>query len=239
MRTVALLALLCAALPAVGQVTPDAVVLPLYDKPLTFRSKVQPTYPPEARHAHVEGTVLLHVLIGEDGHMQSVQPFFGPEMLRDAAVEVVRQWVYEPYVTNGMVHPVSTDIAVDYSFTPIWPKGVERMSQQYAPGSFSAASVPRNGVDYNAKFTVTKASDAYRVLEQQNQTSSFILVKGQVNLDGHLSEPQLEGGNALLLDVFSRITANSRFRLKVEQGQVVPYEIHLRYEFQRSDSSAD
>jgi TonB family protein len=53
---------------------------------------VPPIYPQEARSAHVTGTVVLHVIIGQDGSVQAVSYVSGPALLSGAAADAVRQW---------------------------------------------------------------------------------------------------------------------------------------------------
>jgi D-alanyl-D-alanine endopeptidase (penicillin-binding protein 7) len=62
----------------------------------TIVSKVNPTYPAEAKKDKIEGLVLLEVKIEKSGEVSSVKAVKGPEVLRDAAASAVRQWRYEP-----------------------------------------------------------------------------------------------------------------------------------------------
>ena len=79
-----------------------------------LRYKVDPTYPPEARAAHVKGTVRLHVVLGVDGAPMIVEAVSGDPALVNSAVEAVRQWRYEPTTLNGA--PVEVDTAIDVVF---------------------------------------------------------------------------------------------------------------------------
>ena len=58
--------------------------------------RVEPNYPPDARDQHLEGTVVLNVEIGEDGHVSKAVVASGNPLLASAAVQAVRQWQYEP-----------------------------------------------------------------------------------------------------------------------------------------------
>jgi TonB family protein len=58
--------------------------------------KVNPVYPADAKTKHIEGTVLLDVLISAAGDVADAKPTKGPEELREAAASAVRQWKYEP-----------------------------------------------------------------------------------------------------------------------------------------------
>jgi TonB family protein len=78
--------------------------------------QVPPTYPPDARHRRASGTVLLHALIGKDGHIHSLTPLTVPDPdLALAAIAAVRQWTYKPYLLNGEPVEVETTITVNFN----------------------------------------------------------------------------------------------------------------------------
>ena len=77
--------------------------------------KVQPTYPPLARTARVQGSVLLAAVIGKDGTIQNLHVISGHPLLTQAALEAVRQRRYRPYILNG--EPVEVDTQVTVNFT--------------------------------------------------------------------------------------------------------------------------
>ena len=63
--------------------------------------KVAPAYPPEARGAHVSGKVTVQVTISEEGRVIEAIAIGGPELLRDAAVQAAKQWVFKPTKLDG------------------------------------------------------------------------------------------------------------------------------------------
>ncbi len=78
-------------------------------------TKVQPVYPSDAKSAHITGSVIMHAIIGTDGAISSLEVISGPAELRDSALEAVRQWIYKPYLLNGVPTEVDTTITVNYS----------------------------------------------------------------------------------------------------------------------------
>jgi protein TonB len=75
---------------------------------------VLPLYPDMAREAGVEGTVLLRVLVGRDGHVKDVHVDRSIPLLDDAATDAVRQWVFTPALATG--HPVAVWVSVPIRF---------------------------------------------------------------------------------------------------------------------------
>jgi protein TonB len=77
--------------------------------------KVTPTYPPLARQARIQGTVVLRAVISKDGSIEGLTLVSGHPMLVQSALEAVRQWKYKPYLLNG--EPVEVDTEVQVNFT--------------------------------------------------------------------------------------------------------------------------
>ena len=77
--------------------------------------RVQPNYPPLARQARIQGTVILQAEISKEGTIQNLQLISGHPMLAPAAIEAVKQWRYKPYLLNG--EPVAVDTQVVVNFT--------------------------------------------------------------------------------------------------------------------------
>ena len=77
--------------------------------------KVQPNYPADAGGAHIQGRVLLSVLIGKDGSVENVRLVSGHPLLAPAAIDAVKQWKYRPYLLNGS--PVEVDTQATINFT--------------------------------------------------------------------------------------------------------------------------
>ena len=80
----------------------------------TILKKISPVYPPLARLAHIEGTVILHAIIAEDGTVESLEAISGPRLLQGAAADGVKQWVYKPYLVDGKPRKVDTKITVNF-----------------------------------------------------------------------------------------------------------------------------
>jgi protein TonB len=62
--------------------------------------------------------VKLHATIGKDGTVQNLVVVSGHPLLVPAAVEAVKQWVYEPTVINSEPVALETDIDVTFSLPP-------------------------------------------------------------------------------------------------------------------------
>jgi protein TonB len=77
--------------------------------------RIQPNYPPLARQARIQGTVVLHAVISKEGAIENLTLVSGHPMLAPAAIDAVKQWRYKPYLLNG--EPVEVDTEVQVNFT--------------------------------------------------------------------------------------------------------------------------
>jgi periplasmic protein TonB len=101
------------AVPKVA--TPQRVRVSLGVSQGLLIKKVQPNYPPLARQARIQGTVLLQAEISKDGTIENLRLINGHPMLAPAATEAVKQWRYKPYMLNG--EPVAVETQVQVNFT--------------------------------------------------------------------------------------------------------------------------
>src|SRR5580698_4857305 len=77
--------------------------------------KVNPNYPPLARQARIQGSVLLQAEISKTGDIQNLRLISGHPMLAPSAIEAVKQWKYKPYILNGEPVEVETQITVNFT----------------------------------------------------------------------------------------------------------------------------
>ena len=75
-----------------------------------------PHYPEEARHARVQGVVILQTIIDKLGNVTDVKVLKGlPSGLTEAAVEAVSSWRFKPATLEG--EPVAVYYLVTVSFS--------------------------------------------------------------------------------------------------------------------------
>jgi periplasmic protein TonB len=75
---------------------------------------VAPRYPAIARDGHVEGIVILDVIIDERGDVTSTRVLRSVVLLDQAAVEAVRQWKFTPARLNGEAIPIVMTVTVSF-----------------------------------------------------------------------------------------------------------------------------
>lgn len=76
--------------------------------------RVIPVYPALAKQARISGTVRLQGVISREGRVVNLQVLAGHPLLVSAALEAVRQWVYQPTLLNQQ--PVEVIAPIDVHF---------------------------------------------------------------------------------------------------------------------------
>jgi len=75
----------------------------------------RPVYPIEAKKAGITGAVKMNAIIGKDGNILDLALISGHPLLAPAAMDAVKQWVYQPTLLDG--RPVEVVTVVEVNFT--------------------------------------------------------------------------------------------------------------------------
>jgi len=75
---------------------------------------VDPVYPAEARKKHVSGDVFLKILTNKQGHVVDAVIVKGDPMLAQAAMDAVKQWLFQQYLLDGDPIEVETTAVVSF-----------------------------------------------------------------------------------------------------------------------------
>jgi len=80
-------------------------------------SQAPPHYPPDARAARIQGTVVMKALINQAGEVVNLELISGHPMLAPAAMDAVKQWKYKPYLLKGNPVQVETQVTVNFTLS--------------------------------------------------------------------------------------------------------------------------
>ncbi len=96
-------------------------------KPPQLIKRVRPVYPEMARQAGVEGTVILEVTTDIYGRVANIRVLKSVPLLDQAAIDAVKQWIYEPLIIDGQPKGVIFTVTVDFKLREEEKKKVEVM----------------------------------------------------------------------------------------------------------------
>jgi protein TonB len=83
-------------------------------RPIT---RVEPVYPDLAAQAHVQGMVILEVLVDSEGVPSDMNVLRSVPLLESAAIEAVRQWRWNPYRILEKPVPFWVTVTVNFRLT--------------------------------------------------------------------------------------------------------------------------
>jgi periplasmic protein TonB len=98
--------------PIVRSVPAGPVRLPSSVVAARLIQKTLPFYPPIAKAAGVQGTVVLQATISKVGTVENLRAVSGPPMLQQSALDAVKTWRYQPYELNGQPFEIETTVNV-------------------------------------------------------------------------------------------------------------------------------
>ena len=76
--------------------------------------KIDPKYPELAKRTGIQGAVVVRAIIDREGNVTTASVASGPQQLRGAAVDAIRQWRYQPYILSGVPVEIETTITVNF-----------------------------------------------------------------------------------------------------------------------------
>ena len=76
--------------------------------------KVPAVYPPAARQAHIEGIVVLTIVVDEKGYVEQVKPVSGPVVLARSAEDSLRQWRFRPILVDGKPAKIESQVSLNF-----------------------------------------------------------------------------------------------------------------------------
>jgi len=214
--------------------------------------KVNPVYPPLARQARIQGTVILKIVINKSGIVQSLQLVKGHPMLAPAAFEAIRQWKYQPYLSNGEAVEVETNVQVNFVLGP----------KPEADGT--AGDVPRGlppGAVASAKTTDTQSPtdsgtpkrvrvsesimqgllihkvDPVPPAEPGMHIQGSVVLKAVIDKSGNIQELQLVSGHPMLVPAALEAARQWKYQPYLLNGDPVEVETIVHVDFAKPKSN--
>jgi TonB family protein len=94
-------------------------------------------YPEQARQARIQGTVIVQITVGTDGRVSNARVIRSIPMLDQAALDAVKQWVYDP---SAIKAPVTLTVSVPFGVNAP-PAAAVQPTQPTQPSQTSEAPV--------------------------------------------------------------------------------------------------
>jgi len=205
-------------------------------------TKVAPVYPALARQAHIQGTVILKVMINKSGDVESMQLFSGHPILAPAAIEAVKQWKYKPFLLNGEPVDVETNVTVNFTLADKPPvEGVVGDNPGGGPPDEKGGVAPETPADathpaapqrvrvsqgVSQVLLVHKVPPQYPPDAKDQRIQGVVLMKVNIDKEGNVSNIQLISGHPSLAP--AAIDAVKQWQYKPYQLNGTPVEVETQ-----------
>ena len=213
--------------------------------------KVNPVYPPLARQARIQGTVILKIVISKSGNVQNLQLVKGHPMLAPAAFEAVRQWKYQPYLLNGEPVEVETNVQVNFV---LGPKPTAGGIAGDAPGGLPPGDIgsvrttdpqsppdPRTPKRVRVSESVMQALLIHKVdpvppTEPGMNIPGSVVLKAVIDKSGNIQELQLVSGHPMLVPAAIEAAKQRKYQPFLLNGDPVEVETTMHLDFAKPKS---
>ncbi|HME37197.1 MAG TPA: energy transducer TonB [Candidatus Sulfotelmatobacter sp.] len=211
--------------------------------------RVAPVYPPLARQARIQGTVILKVRISKSGDVVNLQLVSGHPMLAPAAIEAVKQWKYSPYLLNGDPVEVETNVAVNFTISdkpaPASGDAPEGAKASESGGGFSGiisphleqaptSTVPQrirvsSGVAHG--LLVSKVNPQYPEEARQQRIQGVVILQAIIDKEGNVANLQLISGHPILAPAAMEAVKQWKYRPYLLNGTAVVVDTQVQVNF--------
>ncbi|HEX7502379.1 MAG TPA: energy transducer TonB [Acidobacteriota bacterium] len=79
--------------------------------------QVSPEYPPDAFNARIQAVVIVEAMTDIYGRVTRARIISGQPVFNEAALAAVRQWLYEPYIVDGIPRPIYFTVSITFGLT--------------------------------------------------------------------------------------------------------------------------
>ena len=207
--------------------------------------RVNPTYPPLARQARIQGTVILKVQIGKSGDVENVELVSGHPMLAPAAIEAVKQWKYKTYLLNGEPIAVETHVQVSFMLSDKPPADGSAGDAPAGPpqggiaGTVDAATTPLPPPPQRVRISsgvmqgllTKRVNPAYPSDARDQRIQGVVLLTVIIDKEGNVSTADLISGHPLLAPAAIDAVRQWKYKPYLLNGQAVEIETQVQVNF--------
>ncbi len=184
-----------------------------------LQSRVDPVYPPLARQARIQGTVILKINVSKTGDVEHVEIVSGHPLLAPAAIEAVKQWKYKPFLLNGEPAEVETQVQVNFTLAENppaqgvagdQPGGIPDGQMDSVRGGIAPSTPDNNGpqptIPQRArvssgvaqKLLVQKVNPTYPTIAKDQHIQGVVILQVIIDKEGIVQKVELISGHPLL-----------------------------------------
>jgi TonB family protein len=211
---------------------------------------VDPVYPAPALQTHVQGTVILSVVINSSGDVDGVAQITGPPMLVEAATEAVKQWKYRPYLLNGEAVEVQTTVRLSFALSgdddargsvtdaPVEASTGGDVTGVIAPAPATGALVPKRirvSSGLESGMLLSKVQPQYPADAKEARIQGVVVLQATIDKEGNIAQLELISGHPMLAPAAIEAVRQWKYRPYLLNGDPVEVETQIQVNFTLSE----
>lgn len=211
---------------------------------------IDPIYPPLALQTHVQGPVILTVVVSPSGDVENLAPITGQPMLVEAATEAVKQWRYRPYLLNGEAVEVQTTVRLNFALAgdddargSVTDAPVQASIGGDVIGVIGAAPAPggptpkrvRVSSGIESGLLVTKVNPEYPADAREARIQGVVVLQATVDKEGNIAQLELVSGHPMLAPAAIEAVRQWKYRPYLLNGDPVQVETQIQVNFTLSE----
>ncbi|HET9307220.1 MAG TPA: energy transducer TonB [Candidatus Sulfotelmatobacter sp.] len=234
---------LCASLAAAQEPSRAPLEVPTETQRTYPVKKVAPVYPPLARQARIQGTVILRAVISKSGDVGNIQLISGHPLLAPAAIEAVKQWKYQPYLMDGMPFEVETKVQINFKLDKEPPpEGVIGDAPGgLPPGAIGAVAnggaVMRVSEPVMRAMRIAKIDAVYPPLALQAGIEGTVVLDVQIGKNGDVERVTVLTGHPMLVPAAIEAGKQWKYRPYLLNGEPVNVDTTINLHFSHGEVS--
>jgi len=198
--------------------------------------KVAPVYPPLARQARIQGTVILRATIDKTGSVANLQLISGHPMLAPAAIEAVKEWKYQPYTIEGQPVEVQTDVQVNFTLADQPMTGVIGSVVGGYNLPPATPGVPRAPEAVTRTLRIEKVDPLYPPIGIRDRIQGSVFLDVRIAASGDVENVSMISGHPVLAPAAIEAVRQWKYKPYMVNGEPGLVETTVSLTFTISDS---
>jgi len=190
-----------------------------------------PVYPPLARQARIQGTVVLSIVISKEGEVRDPKLVSGHPMLAPAAIEAVKQWRYKPYISDDKPVEVETIVRVSFKMPDYSAMSSARGVPQDSPPRAAVPQLVRVSAGVMQELLDHKVDPEYPADAKEKHIEGAVVLNVDVDREGNVGRVELVSGHPMLAPAAMDAVLQWKYRPFVLNGEAVAVETTVQVQF--------
>lgn len=190
--------------------------------------KVAPIYPPLARQARIQGTVILSIVISTDGEVRDTKLISGHPMLAPAAIDAVKQWEYKR--STAVDHPVEVEtiVRVNFRMAEDGHARAARIDSRLQLSVPQFVHVPQGVME---GLLDKKVDPEYPAAAKEKHIEGTVELNVDVDNNGNIGRVELVSGHPLLAPAAMDAVLQWKYQPFVFNGEATAVETTVQVKF--------